>query len=176
MYLQCLVFPPLSDYPIIYLNRAVLRKNLRYCPKSPQNWYWKTFYSTESGRQATVSYFLDNKDDGARMVVISANTDLWSDIKGDVEAFTLANWARWEVEKPDWFTEGFKAGVTDDYMPKGALDELNRKSVGGKRRRSSIGLLMMEGARTLTSATSVRNGESDSAASTLVRGSASIVS
>ena len=121
--------------------------------------YWKTFYSTESGRQATVSYFLDNKDDGARMVVFLSHADLWSDIKDDVKAFTLANWGRWEVEKPDWFTEGFKAGVPDDFIPKAALDELNRKSVGGKRRRSSVGLLS-----TSTEGTG-RNGEDGIAAS-----------
>ena len=120
-------------------------------------------YCCESGRQATVSYFLDNKDDGARMVVFLNHADLWSDIKDDVRAFTLANWAGWEVEKPDWFTEGFKAGVTDDYMPKGALDELNRTSVGGKRRRSSVGLLMLEGAGTSTDGTG-RNCEDDCAA------------
>ena len=125
--------------------------------------YWKTFYSTQSGRQCTVAYFLDNEDDGTRVIVFTTHADLWSDIKDDVRAFTLANWARWEVEKPDWFTEGFKAGVPDDYMPKGALDELNRTSVGGKRRRSSVGLLMLEGAGTSTDGTG-RNCEDDCAA------------
>ena len=100
--------------------------------------YWNTFYSSETGRQNTVAYFNDNDDDQTRMTVFTSHPDLWSDIKDDVKAFTLANWARWEAEKPTWFNANFKALVPDEYIPKAALDELNRQSVGGQRRRSSV--------------------------------------
>ena len=100
--------------------------------------YWSTFYSSETGRQNTVAYFNDNDDDPTRMTVFTSHSDLWSDIKDDVKAFTFANWARWEAEKPTWFNDNFKALVPDEYIPKAALDELNRQSLGGQRRRSSV--------------------------------------
>ena len=62
----------------------------------------------------------------------------------DIELRTLKNWARWESEKPLWFDENFKASVPDEFIPKTALDDLNRKSVGGMRRRSSAGLLLIQ--------------------------------
>ena len=52
-------------------------------------------------------------------------------IENDVRVFTLASWARWEQEKPDWFTDGFKAGVPNDFIPESRVDELNGKSMGG---------------------------------------------
>ena len=99
--------------------------------------YWSTFYSTQSGRQFCTSQFLDNQDDPTKMKVFERHSDLWSDIKDDVKAFTLANWARWEAEKPTWFNDNFKALVPDEYIPKAALDDLNKRN-GGKRRRSSV--------------------------------------
>ena len=54
-----------------------------------------------------------------------------------MKAFTLANWEKWESEKPEWFDDNFKANVPDDFIPKTALDESKKKS-GGSRRRSSV--------------------------------------
>ena len=105
--------------------------------------YLSTFVSTQSGRQNAMTYFLDNKDDAARMVIFIRHTDLWSDISSDVKAFTLANWDKWEREKPAWFDENFKANVPDEFIPKAALKALNKKG-GGSRRRSSAGLLLIQ--------------------------------
>ena len=38
--------------------------------------YWGTFFSTQSGRQNTMSYFLDNKDDATRVKVFEDHVDL----------------------------------------------------------------------------------------------------
>ena len=100
--------------------------------------YRSSFYSTQSGRQATVAYF-NNVEDAARIVIFANNMDLWRDIAPAVKEWTLANWSRWEAEKPEWFTAAFKESVPDDMMPKEALDELNNKA-GGARRRSSVGI------------------------------------
>ena len=46
------------------------------------------------------------------------------------------------IFSPEWFTEAFKErGVPDAMIPKIALDKLNRKSKGGKRRRSDAALV-----------------------------------
>jgi hypothetical protein len=99
--------------------------------------YWRSFFSTESGRQNAKAYFLDNDVDVAKMLIFKRHTDLWSEILEDVRSYTFANWERWEREKPQWFDENFKANVNDSFIPKKVLDELKRKSVGGKRRRST---------------------------------------
>ena len=57
-------------------------------------------------------------------------------IERKVQDWTLANWRKWEVEKPDWFTEHFKECVPDHFIPKTALEGLHKKA-GGERRRSS---------------------------------------
>ena len=100
--------------------------------------YWKTFYSTQSGRQNAMSLFLDHQDDESKAKVFLNHEDMWSDIRGEVKEYTLKNWGRWESEKPTWFDENFKAGVPDEFIPKAALDDLNKQH-GGKRRRSSVG-------------------------------------
>ena len=55
----------------------------------------------------------------------------------------MKNWARWESEKPAWFDDNFKSNVPDEFIPKAALEALNKKS-GGSRRRSSAGLLLIQ--------------------------------
>ncbi len=72
------------------------------------------------------------------MIVFASHEDLWSDIRGEVKEYTLKKWATWEAEKPAWFDENFKALVGDEFIPKAALDKLN-KMHGGLRRRSSLG-------------------------------------
>ena len=104
--------------------------------------YWSTFYSLQTGRQNTLSYFLDNADDVTRSLVFADNPDLWKDIREQVKAWTLSKWAEWEKEKPEWFTEAFKASIPDDFIPKVALEDLNKKGAGGKRRRSSAGFIL----------------------------------
>ena len=55
----------------------------------------------------------------------------------------MANWEKWESEKPEWFDDNSKANVPDSFIPKPSLEELNKKG-GGVRRRSSAGLLLIQ--------------------------------
>ena len=102
--------------------------------------YKRTFYSTVTGRQLSISYFVKGVDDASKVVIFGDNVDLWRDIAPDVKAWTLSNWSRWESESPEWFTTAFKESVPDDMILKEALAELNKKA-GGSRRRSSVGFL-----------------------------------
>ena len=104
--------------------------------------YLRTFYSTQSARQASVAYFLESDDDSVRLLaVFTTHEDLWSDIKDQVKAYMLQNWETWERDQPAWFDGNFKATVPDEFIPKVALDTLN-KLHGGVRRRSSVGLVV----------------------------------
>ena len=56
-----------------------------------------------------------------------------------MKEWTLANWHKWEEEKPQWFTEYFKESVPDDFVPKRApLEDLNLESGGQRQRLSSF--------------------------------------
>jgi hypothetical protein len=99
--------------------------------------YWNTFYSTNTGCQQAMSYFLDNDDDAKKALIFTRHTDLWKPIEKEVMAWTHANWKRWKVEKPDWFTERFIKKVPDEFIPNDVLNDLNT-AAGGSRRRSSV--------------------------------------
>ena len=99
--------------------------------------YWATFYSTKTGCQHAMSHFLKN-DDATKSLVFTNHPDLWKKIAQAVKEWTFANWSKWEEEKPEWFTEHFKEKVPDHFIPKVALEVLNKLSVGGMRGRSSF--------------------------------------
>ena len=79
-----------------------------------------------------MSYFLMHSDDATKSLVFGNHTDLWKKIEPKVQEWTLANWHKWEVEKPDWFTDNFKESVPNHFIPKTALEELHKKGGGGE--------------------------------------------
>jgi hypothetical protein len=57
----------------------------------------------------------------------------------------MENWERWEEERPEWFSDNFRASVDDDMIPAASLGAL--KGGGGVRRRSSLGDVLGVGAK-----------------------------
>ena len=97
-----------------------------------------TFWSAVSGRQCAQEYFTKGETDEAKLLLFDCNRLLWeSDIGSEVMEFTLQNWARWERDKPSWFTPLVKAKVPDEYIPGEFLEALG----GAKRMRrgSAVG-------------------------------------
>lgn len=41
----------------------------------------------------------------------------WSSIRDKVGAWVKAEWKNWEQEKPEWFTDSWKAMVPKDMIP-----------------------------------------------------------
>ena len=82
--------------------------------------YWKPVFA---GYDFSKQWMKDNKPD-VIILVFNDHADLWKKIEKEVKEWTLANWGRWEVEKPVWFDENFKACVPDDFIPKLSLEEL----------------------------------------------------
>ena len=60
--------------------------------------------------------FLDGSD-VMKSIVFKNNTTHWSPIRDKVEAWVKEGWATWEEEKPDWFTDQWKASVPEDMKP-----------------------------------------------------------
>lgn len=79
--------------------------------------YRHTFYSTETGAQMTRKLFLEGKDDSEKSYLIGCNENHWSTIKDKVAAWMTEGWERWEEEKPEWFTDKWKASVPEDMKP-----------------------------------------------------------
>jgi hypothetical protein len=102
-----------------------------------------TFWSTVSGRQCVQEYFTKGTTDEDKLVIFGSSTLLWeSDIGSEVMEFTLQNWAKWEREKPAWFTLKVKASVPDNYIPRafvaalGGANRMRRGSAAGSVRES----------------------------------------
>jgi hypothetical protein len=77
--------------------------------------------------------------------VFKYNKKQWLSIRGDVKAWTMENWERWEEEKPAWFDEKWKSKVDDDMIPPASLRKLN--GGGSQRRRSSLGDILGVGSK-----------------------------
>jgi hypothetical protein len=99
--------------------------------------YRKTFYSTQTGRDAILDFW-DSDDDAVKAAMMNNNRALWKSKDEEVRAWLEENWERWKVEKPDWFDDLFRSAVDDDLLPPA---ELRRQKMagGGNRRRSSLG-------------------------------------
>jgi hypothetical protein len=102
-----------------------------------------TFWSLVSGRKCCAQYFTEGATDEDKLGVFGSSRLLWeSDIGSEVMEFTLQNWARWEREKPSWFTPLLKATVPDEYIPTeflaglGGAKRMRRGSAAGSVRES----------------------------------------
>jgi hypothetical protein len=102
--------------------------------------YRVLFCSTETCVEYVRTLF-EADDDGTKMRIFTYNEVKWGHYKDEVRDFTHANWARWKEEQPGWFTEEVIQSVPDEYIPVAALASLNAAAHGGKRRRSSLGLV-----------------------------------
>jgi hypothetical protein len=96
--------------------------------------YRHTLWSSTTGRECTLDYFLTGKDDEAKFGIFGCNLLLWEgDIGGEVKAWTAENWARWKEERPAWFKPEI---VPDRFVPAAELEQLG---FNRKRRGSAVG-------------------------------------
>ncbi len=95
----------------------------------------KTFWSTQTSKQATCAFFLDGKVDEIRMVTLSHNRLHWQPYIGDqVKEWVMKNWERWSLEQPDWLTDNVRSTIPLEFIPNKAAkkqEEETRKSQRG---------------------------------------------
>jgi hypothetical protein len=97
-----------------------------------------TFYSTQTIKAWVCSYFTkEGATDSSRMSIHGFRRRLWKHLRPEVKEWTLANWARFEREQPDWLTPGRISEVDDDMIPPGSLEGLARAG-GDRKRKSSV--------------------------------------
>jgi hypothetical protein len=90
--------------------------------------YWNTFWSTQKGKEYSMAFFLEEESEAAKFQVLDNSRHQWVSIEGEVKKWVGLNWAKWEEEQPEWFTDVMKAKVPVDFIP----------ADGNARRRESV--------------------------------------
>jgi hypothetical protein len=107
--------------------------------------YRSTFWSMETGNEWIQSYFIQGRRDGIKMNVLYYNKAKWKAIEPQVKEWVGEGWMGWERDKPDWFTDNWKAKVPVGWVPKEgkaehkrAKESERRRSIAGSARKGSV--------------------------------------
>jgi hypothetical protein len=95
--------------------------------------FWHTFWSTQKSNEYSMAYFLQGNSDAIKMNVLTKSRHHWVSIEGEVRNWIKLNWAKWEEEQPEWFTDQLKTRVPVEFIPADG-DARRRESV----RRASV--------------------------------------
>jgi hypothetical protein len=76
----------------------------------------------------SMAYFLEGESDDIKILVFGSSKHHWVSIEGELKKWVQLKWAKWEEEKPGWWTDVMKATVPVDFIP----------SDGDARRRESV--------------------------------------
>jgi hypothetical protein len=88
--------------------------------------YRSTFWSIETGNEYIQDFFLQGGSDSIKMNVLTKNKAKWKAIEPQVKEWVREGWMGWEREKPEWFSDNWKARVPADWVPKEGKGEWNR--------------------------------------------------
>jgi hypothetical protein len=95
--------------------------------------YLHTFWSTQRSKDMSMACFLEGANDEMKFVVFTASRHHWVSIEKEIKKWVSLNWAKWEEEQPEWFTDVVKASVPVEFIPADG-DARRRESV----RRASV--------------------------------------
>jgi hypothetical protein len=93
--------------------------------------YWKTFFSTKSGRRSVMDRFTSDSD-VSKASVLKKNRNMWREIEPQVEMWVRDNWDAWEHDEPSWFTDSFKSHVDESWLT--VNQATSKASVAEKRK------------------------------------------
>jgi hypothetical protein len=95
--------------------------------------YLHTFWDTKRSKDMSMAYFLEGESDEIKFVVFTASRHHWVSIERELRKWIRLNWAKWEEEQPEWFTDVIRATVPVEFIPTDE-DARRRESV----RRASV--------------------------------------
>ena len=78
--------------------------------------YRHTFFNVETAGQMKRRIFLEGND-MMKASIFASNKVYRKPIDDKVASWVNAGWATWEEEKPEWFTDRWKASVPEDMKP-----------------------------------------------------------
>ena len=103
--------------------------------------YRRTFFTTRTGKQWTMDFFLKGTEDSDKKVTVEHNKAQWRAIREDVKEWVQANWWRWKEEKPEWFDLAWQSKVPKEWITdveeRARLDKVRERG----RRRSSVAVV-----------------------------------
>jgi len=99
--------------------------------------YRRTFFTTKTGCDWAMDFFLKGEDDEAKQNVLGCNKKMWRAIRGEVKEWVRDGWWRWEADRPEWFTESWIAKVPPDMIPSEAKQD-SKNIRACTRKRSSF--------------------------------------
>jgi len=98
--------------------------------------YRRTFFTTRTGKQWAMDFFLKGTEDAVKKNVVGCNKNQWRAIREDVREWVQANWWRWTEEKPAWFDLAWQSLVPEEWIAD--VEERARLDKDKGRRRSSV--------------------------------------
>jgi len=99
--------------------------------------YRLTFFTTRTGKQWTMDFFLKGTADAVKKGTLNHNKAQWRAIREDVKEWVQANWWRWKEEKPVWFDLAWQSKVPKEWITD--VEERARLDEARKRRGSVMG-------------------------------------
>ena len=99
--------------------------------------YRRTFFTTRSGKQWTMDFFLKGTEDAVKKVALDHNKAQWRAIREDVKEWVQVNWWRWKEEKPEWFDLAWQSKVPEEWITD--VEERARLA-RGRRDRKNVGV------------------------------------
>jgi len=98
--------------------------------------YRRTFFTTRTGKQWTMDFFLKGTEDAVKKGTLNHNKAQWRAIREDVKEWVQANWWRWKEEKPAWFDLAWQSKVPKEWITD--VEERERLDEVRRRRRRSV--------------------------------------
>jgi len=96
--------------------------------------YIHTFFSFETGGQATIRNFRAHEDDGLKADIFSNNKNQWKSIYEEVKEWVWQNWPKWMEEKPAWFDDRMRSTIPQDMIP--SSDD--QKQIAAERGKDAV--------------------------------------
>jgi len=87
-----------------------------------------TFVDVRSAIKSNEDRFNDcNALDLTKVEIVTKHPGYWHSIEPDIRKFLSVNWAKWEQEKPEWFTMGIISNIPSDMLPESARSSQKRR-------------------------------------------------
>jgi hypothetical protein len=100
--------------------------------------YLHTFFSGATARDFTIATFRNADTDEKKALIFKRNFHVWRSIEGEVRAWVHANFAKWQRERPDWYTQKLINKIPEEVLSKEEMVMLVSGGNKTKRRRSSL--------------------------------------
>jgi hypothetical protein len=98
--------------------------------------YLRTFYMSTTTRQYLTAWYRGATTDEMRALIFRKGLHAWRPIEGEVRAWVHENFAKWEREKPEWWTKKLIQRIPEQVLTK--EEKASLLSGGKKRRKSTI--------------------------------------